>query len=214
MNFDNSFDRAEDVDDSPDPVEAYCVRCRETVEMEDPVAVWTRRGMPATRGECPICGNTVFRMGKSSVHEHKGEGDVESQAETQTRIRLAAETVYLAFAPEDTLAAEHLAADLERVGVSCWRHDATPENVNWAEGVHPALSACVRMVFLLTPAALHDPQIEAAWRYFRQKNKTIVVAQLGTTPPPNELRSRPRFDLGTNYKAAFRQLLQALYNGK
>ena len=208
MDFDNSFDHGEYIDENPEPVEAYCVRCRETVEMEDPVAVWTRRGMPATRGDCPICGNTVFRMGKSAVH---ARGDA---PEVRSRVKLAAETVYLAFAPQDGLAAEHLAADLERVGVACWLHEAEPKNVNWAGGIHPALSTCVRMIYLLTPAALNDPQVETAWRYFREKRKTIVVAQLDAAAPPNELRTRPRFDLSGNYKTAFRQLLHALYDGK
>ena len=63
MNFDNP------PDDDLDPVEGYCLRCRETIEMENPTAVWTRKGMPATRGECPTCGGIVFRMGKSAVHE-------------------------------------------------------------------------------------------------------------------------------------------------
>lgn len=208
MDFEHSFDPTNETDETPDPVEAYCVRCRETVEMEDPVAVWTRRGMPATRGDCPICGNTVFRMGKSALHERGGE------PEARSRVRLAAETVYLAFAPPDALAAEHLAADLERVGVACWLHEAEPANVNWAEGIHPALSACVRMVYLLTPAALEDAQLEAAWRYFREKRKPIIVAQVDGAAPPNELRTRPRFDLTGNYKAAFRQILHALYDGK
>lgn len=204
MDFNNPFEPAEELDETPDPVEAYCVRCRETVEMEDPAAVWTKRGMPATRGECPICGNTVFRMGKSALHER---GDA---PEAKHRLKLAAETVYLAFAPQDALAAEHLAADLERVGVACWLHETGPENVQWAEGIHPALSACVRMIYLLTPAALDDAQVETAWRYFREKRKPIIVAQLDGAAPPNELRTRPRFDLSSNYKTAFRQLLHAL----
>ncbi|MEP7293427.1 MAG: TIR domain-containing protein [Chloroflexota bacterium] len=206
MNFDRPIEDADD--DSPDPVEAYCVHCRESIEMEAPVAVWTRRGMPATRGECPICGGTVFRMGKSWLHERIGD------TEPHERIRLGRETVYLAFAPQDTDSAAYLAADLERVGVACWLHEASVNSENWAEGVHPALSACVRMIYLLTPAARDDPQVEAAWRYFRQKNKPVIVAQVGNIAPPDDLRRRPRFDLTGNYKAAFRQLLQALYDGK
>ena len=202
MNFDAPLD---DVDDSPDPIEAYCVRCREMVEMETPVAVWTRRGLPATRGECPICGGTVFRMGKSWLHEQIGD------TEPHARVKLGRETVYLAFAPPDATFAARLAADLERVGVSCWLHEETPDGVKWAEGIHPALSACVRMIVMLTPAVLANAQVEAAWRYFRSKNKPIIVAQVGDAPPPDDLRRRPRFDLRRNEKAAFRQLLQALY---
>src|SRR5690349_16023558 len=93
MNFDKPID-----DDAPelDPVEAYCVHCRETVEMENPTAVWTRRGLPATRGECPICGGTVFRMGKSSVHEHR-ELDRPEPTQQSQRVKLERETIYIAY---------------------------------------------------------------------------------------------------------------------
>jgi hypothetical protein len=205
MNFDN---RDVSHDDDPDPVEAYCVHCRESVEMESPVAVWTRRGMPATRGECPICGGTVFRMGRSAFHDRIAE------PEKRARVKLARETVYIAFAAVDAEAAEALAADLERVGVACWLHEAEADGIAWAEGIHPALSACSRMIYLLTGIAAIDPSVEAAWRYFRSKRKPIVVAQIDAIDPPDDLRRRPRFDLTTNYKSAFRQLLQALNDGR
>jgi len=212
MNFDDPLNAVDD--ETPlDPVEAYCVHCHETVEMDNPVAVWTRRGMPATRGECPICGGTVFRMGKSSVHEHK-ELDPPESPITHQRVKLERETVYIAYTMADANAAESLAADLERVGVACWLHEYEPNSVNWASGVHPALAACNRMIYVLTSTALIDTQVEAAWRYFRQKNKPIVVAQMEDVAPPDDLRRRPRFNLSANYKAAFRQLLQALNDGR
>ncbi len=202
------MDFDEPLDDSPEPVEAYCVHCRESVEMEHPVAVWTRRRLPATRGECPICGGTVFRMGRSAVHEGIAE------PEKRVRLKLTRETVYVAFTPVDGAAAEALAADLERVGVACWLHEGEADGTNWAEGVHPALSACSRMIYLLSALTPLDPAVEAAWRYFRSKNKPIVVAQIDSITPPDDLRRRPRFDLTENYKAAFRQLLQALNDGR
>lgn len=202
----------EPFDDAPDeeiePVEAYCVRCRDTVEMDNPLAVWTRRGLPATRGECPTCGGTVFRMGKSAAHQQLDAPDA------PTRVKLTRETIYVNFAPPDAEIAEGLAADLERVGVECWLHESDPARVSWAGGVHPALSACARMIYVLSPAALDDARVEATWRYFRSKNKPIVIVQLDGTPPPDDLRRRPRFDLSAHYKSAFRQLLQALNDGK
>ena len=50
--------------EEPEPIEAYCVRCKHMVEMLDPEPVWTSKGTPGTRGVCPDCGTTVFRMGK------------------------------------------------------------------------------------------------------------------------------------------------------
>lgn len=208
MNFDQPFD---DASEAPEPVEAYCVRCREMVEMENPLAVWTRRGMPATRGDCPICGGSVFRMGRSSAHEHLTAPDA---PEASQRTKLTRETVYVAFAGQDADFAEQLAADLERVGVECWLHEIEPARVNWAGGVHPALSACARMIYVLSAGALDDTRLEATWRYFRSKNKPIVVAQVDPVPPPDDLRRRPRFDLTSNYKSGFRQLLQALSDGR
>jgi hypothetical protein len=164
--------------------------------------------MPATRGECPICGGMVFRMGKSAVHEHIDTPD------ERPRVKLARQTVYLAFAEADAPLAEQLAANLEKVGVACWLHEAEPSDVNWAGGVHPALSACDRMILVLTGAALSDDRLAEAWRYFRQKNKPIVIAQIDGSAPPDDLRRRPRYDFRIDYKAAFRQLLQALNDGR
>lgn len=206
------FDEALDDGESLEPIEAYCVHCRESVEMEHPVAVWTRRRLPATRGECPICGGTVFRMGRSAAHA--GVAAPEPSARQRVSIKLTRETVYLAFTPADSPAAEALAADLERVGVTCWLHEDADADTAWAEGVHPALSACSRMIYLLSALTPLDPVVEAAWRYFRSKNKPIVVAQIDTVAPPDALRRRPRFDLTTRDKAPFRQLLQALADGR
>src|SRR5260221_4862905 len=55
--------------ESEEPTEAYCVRCRHMVDMEDPEPVWTSKGTPGTRGTCPDCGTTVFRMGRTPAHE-------------------------------------------------------------------------------------------------------------------------------------------------
>jgi DNA topoisomerase I len=50
-------------------VEAYCVKCKTKREMRDPQPVFTNNGTPATRGTCPECGTTMFRMGASEAHE-------------------------------------------------------------------------------------------------------------------------------------------------
>ena len=48
---------------------AYCVKCKEKREMLNPNAEFTASGTPGTRGICPICGTTMFRMGKTEAHE-------------------------------------------------------------------------------------------------------------------------------------------------
>jgi DNA topoisomerase-1 len=50
-------------------VEAYCVKCKTKREIIDPQAVFTKSGAPATRGACPVCGTTLFRMGGTEAHQ-------------------------------------------------------------------------------------------------------------------------------------------------
>ncbi len=50
-------------------MQAYCMKCRTKREMQDPEAVFTSNGTPATRGTCPVCGTKMFRMGRTPAHE-------------------------------------------------------------------------------------------------------------------------------------------------
>ena len=47
-------------------MEAYCVKCRAKREIKNPRAVTMKNGRSATRGVCPTCGTSVFRIGKST----------------------------------------------------------------------------------------------------------------------------------------------------
>lgn len=192
-----------------EPVEAYCVRCRDTVEIQDPVPVWTRRGIPATRGECPNCAGTVFRMGSTDAHSKLSRPAAVQVAE-RSHAKLSQNTAYIAFADEDEGLAQQLATDLQKAGIACWLHDQDEPGVSWAGGVHPALTECARMVYVLSPTALQAESVEAAWRFFRNKRKPIVIAQVGTASPPDDIRRSPRFDFTAEYKSAFRQMVQAL----
>ena len=51
------------------PLTAYCFKCREKRPITNPVAVFNRRGSPATRGTCPECGTTLYRTGRTAAHE-------------------------------------------------------------------------------------------------------------------------------------------------
>lgn len=50
-------------------MKAYCVKCKTKREMENPQAEFTSSGTPGTRGKCPVCGTTMFRMGRTPAHE-------------------------------------------------------------------------------------------------------------------------------------------------
>ncbi len=45
------------------------MKCKEKRDLESPHAEFTATGTPGTRGICPVCGTTMFRMGKTEAHE-------------------------------------------------------------------------------------------------------------------------------------------------
>jgi len=45
-------------------MQAYCVKCKAKREMRNPAQVKMKNGKPATKGTCPVCGTTMFRIGK------------------------------------------------------------------------------------------------------------------------------------------------------
>ena len=47
-------------------MQAYCLKCRASRDIENAQEVTLKNGRPATRGKCTTCGATVFRIGKSS----------------------------------------------------------------------------------------------------------------------------------------------------
>lgn len=198
-------------DEDFEPIEGYCMRCRESVEIENPMPVWTRKGLPATRGECPICAGTVFRMGKTHQHDESNRPDAVQIGDESKRNRpkLARETVYVTYADSDEELAQQIAADLEKVGIAVWLHEHGNET-NWASGVHPALLECARMVYVMSSNALNHEAVINAWSFFREQRKPIVIAQTEAVDPPDRIRRSPRFDFTQDYKRAFREMLNAL----
>jgi hypothetical protein len=193
-------------------IEGYCMRDRETVEMENPIPVWTRKGQPATRGECPICGGTVFRMGKTELHDESQRPDpvkIGDGGDKRTAPKLARDTIYLNYAENDEEFAQQLAADLEKSGIAVWMHEAGSD-VNWSSGVHPALKQCSHMVLVLSDGSLVDEEVVAAWGFFRDSRKPILIAQLAQIDPPDRIRRSPRYDFSAEYKASLRQMVREM----
>jgi DNA topoisomerase I len=48
---------------------AYCVKCKTKRPLENPRAEYTRSGQPGTRGTCPVCGTSLYRMGRTPAHD-------------------------------------------------------------------------------------------------------------------------------------------------
>ena len=46
-------------------MEGYCVKCRKKRTIGNAAQVTMKNGKPATRGTCPVCGTTMFRIGKA-----------------------------------------------------------------------------------------------------------------------------------------------------
>ena len=207
-----------DADDlEQEPIEAYCVSCRMRVEMERPAAVWTRRGTPGTRGECPQCGTTIFRMGRTEMHMQQGvpESGQVLGGKSARVMKRPGQPRYAAFincAPEDSEFAARLAEDLSKTGIPAWFDpEATGRNTDqWASRVHPGLQECSHMVVVLSPDALKSEAVEKNWQFFRSNRKPVTIAQVTPAEVPDELRRQPRFDFEEDYRTAFRHMVQAL----
>jgi DNA topoisomerase I len=50
-------------------VQAYCMKCKATREMLNPQAIYNKSGRPGTKGTCPVCGTSMFLMGRTDAHE-------------------------------------------------------------------------------------------------------------------------------------------------
>lgn len=52
-----------------EPIFAYCMKCRTRKPVKDPEPVYLSGGRPAIKGQCPDCGSTIARLGKTPVHD-------------------------------------------------------------------------------------------------------------------------------------------------
>src|SRR5207245_11641776 len=48
--------------DSP-MVQGYCVKCRATREIKNPIAATLKNGKPEMKGKCPVCATAMMRLG-------------------------------------------------------------------------------------------------------------------------------------------------------
>ena len=66
-------------------MEAYCVKCRTKRDMKDAKAVYTSTGRAGTRGTCPVCGTTLFRMGATPAHANVAKPTVVAKAKRKKK---------------------------------------------------------------------------------------------------------------------------------
>lgn len=67
--------------------EAYCVKCRTKREMKDPQEVTMQNGRPATKGTCPVCGTSMFRIGSGAAAggSSGGEGGAKASGGSKSK---------------------------------------------------------------------------------------------------------------------------------
>ncbi len=70
-------------------LQAYCVKCKTKRDISSPQAVYTAAGTPGTRGVCPVCGTTLFRMGATAAHDGVPKPPAESKPKKQPRNKKA-----------------------------------------------------------------------------------------------------------------------------
>ncbi len=70
-------------------VEGYCFKCKDKRDMVDPNAEYSAGGSPGTRGTCPVCAGTIYKMGRTVAHEHLTKPEITKRA-TKPRKKSAA----------------------------------------------------------------------------------------------------------------------------
>jgi DNA topoisomerase I len=69
---------------------AYCVKCRVKRVLQNAQACFTERGQAGTRGVCPTCGTTLFRMGRTPAHEALPQPEIKHKAAVSPKDKAAA----------------------------------------------------------------------------------------------------------------------------
>lgn len=213
MSEHDSYEEYEEAEE----IEAYCMHCREHTVIVNPTPVWTRKGSPATRGECEMCGTTVFRMGRTDAHREiaKPNMDRMKQAAGGSLSPTARGPVvaFVNYSPADIYFASRLAEDLDKVGVPTWFDPGKQtDDIEWATGLHPAIEECSHMVVVLSDSALEAPHIVENWEGFKERRKPVVIAQIDAVEVPDILRRSPRFLFYSedDYKTSLREMVQAI----
>jgi DNA topoisomerase I len=186
-------------------LEAYCVKCRTKREISDPQPVFTTNGTPATRGTCPVCGTTLFRMGNTPAHAgmiapKKGDNRkgklviVESPAKARTVGRFLGKgfTVKASVGHVRDLLHSQLSVDVE--------HDFAPKYrvPNEKRPVVKEIQALAKTHAEIYLATDPDREGEAiAWHLLEsakiepKRTKRVVFHEI-TEPAINEAFSNPR----------------------
>lgn len=193
-------------------IQGYCVSCKESREMTDPKAVWTSKGQAATKGICPVCSTNMFRMGRTELHKDQEKPEPVQVLPKGVKKGKHVKAAYIVSSVTDTEFAHNLGKRLEALGVYTWIDDGGQiDSTAWSSGVHPAMDQCTHLIVVQSQFADSTASVKAAWEYFMaDSKKKIIVALAEDTEPPDDLRSRPRFNFAQDDKSAFRDLMNTI----
>jgi len=77
-------------------IEGYCFKCKDKRDMVSPTAEYSAGGSPGTRGTCPVCEGTIYKMGRTPAHEHLPKPEItkrESKPRKKSKTKKKAKTV-------------------------------------------------------------------------------------------------------------------------
>src|SRR5215207_9184748 len=69
---------------SDNTMQAYCVKCKAKRDMQNVEAVFTASGTPGTKGICPVCGTSMYRMGATEAHNNLAKPTVTAAPKAKT----------------------------------------------------------------------------------------------------------------------------------
>jgi len=177
--------------DEPEVIEAYCVKCKHMVEMESPEPVWTSKGTPGTRGICPECGTTVFRMGKTEAHGQlvrpaavKVEGSVKIATSGDAR-RLSPPPISITRTPmQNSLPGWQPTSKMRASIRGLITGQVGSQDVKWAAASTRRSKTPVRMSLYFSPTARIPELLRSLTFFFKTQKKPVVLALTGLSRFP------------------------------
>lgn len=73
-------------------MEAYCLKCKQKREIQNPIAEYTANGRPITKGTCPVCNSKLSLIGKTAAHEGLEKPQITKAAKKANSKKVVAKT--------------------------------------------------------------------------------------------------------------------------
>ncbi len=126
----------------------------------------------------------------------------------------SAPPAFFSYSREDSAFALRLAGDLKAAGADVWldQLDIKPGQ-RWDRAVEEALGQCVRMLVVLTPAAVDSTNVMDEVSFALEERKTIIPIVHRDCAIPFRLRRLQHLDFRQDYTRALNELVRTLVSG-